>query len=762
MSKNRQLAAIMFTDIVGFTSLMGSDEEKTLEILEKNRKIHKPIIDEFNGTWIKDIGDGVIASFNAVSDAVNAAIKIQETCNAAADYSLRIGIHQGEVVFEDNDVFGDGVNIAARIQTAAEPGCIFISESVNSNLSNKNHITTHFVKEETLKNVSQPMRLYQVLFEGSEQITPDKQTIKKIPKKRLIYVVALGLLLAVIVLVLKLTNPFSTEKIESNDKIAVLEFENTTENKNLNNVGKITSNWIIHGITENQLGQVISPKLVNDYTTILKSEAGPISLNNLLKNYFKPGKVIEGFYYEENGKLLLQGSIKDGLIDETLISFKTIICDPDSPLDCAEKLKQNILGYLSTIGKQDDLGYIHKKDNQRVSSYYEETPPNFKAYQYLLNALENSDNPKVYLELLNKSIETDSGFFEPKIHKMAFYYNAGNFKIADSLREAISVNSNSNSNSRQRNWMLFYDSILSGKNDKAYRAIKDEYSIAYKDMSTNMTTMTIALQYVNRPEDIGVIFNEIPMEDLILEDCSTCGFRYYLKSLADIELGNYSEVIETLVTVTNIIEDNYLKRPLIMALVKSEKFTELEKYLSDYILTAPTDDISDLLVFTGIQLLNSNQTEEANNYFNKIIENKNSALDSANLAKAYYYKGDYKKAQDIYKALHEHNPNDINYKASLAISNFKNGDFEAAKAQIETLDSLRANYQFGAIDYVWAQYYMSIGDKEKALEFLLKAVAQGYNFTPVTFQNDPHFITLKDDLGFNNRIMNYWKNKTLQ
>ena len=164
---------------------------------------------------------------------------------------------------------------------------------------------------------------------------------------------------------------FSLEEIESSNKIAVLEFENTTTNDNLNNVGRIASNWIIHGITENQLGQVISPKLINDYTSILKTNVGGTDLNNLLKNYFKPDKVIEGVYYEENNKLFLQGSIKDGLIDKTLISFETIICDPNSPLDCAEKLKQEILGYLSTVDKQDNLGYIKNEDNQLVSSYIE-------------------------------------------------------------------------------------------------------------------------------------------------------------------------------------------------------------------------------------------------------------------------------------------------------------------------------------------------------------------------------------------------------
>jgi len=168
MPKSRQLAAIMFTDIVGFTALMGSDENKTLEILEINRQIHKPIITEYNGRWIKELGDGVMASFMNISDAINAAIKIMETCNAANEYQLSIGIHSSEVVFENDDVFGDGVNIAARILSAAPAGCVFISETVQNSIANKTGIRTNFYKEEKLKNVIKPIRLYQVLIEGSE------------------------------------------------------------------------------------------------------------------------------------------------------------------------------------------------------------------------------------------------------------------------------------------------------------------------------------------------------------------------------------------------------------------------------------------------------------------------------------------------------------------------------------------------------------------------------------------------------------------
>jgi len=549
---------------------------------------------------------------------------------------------------------------------------------------------------------------------------------------------------------------FSLEEIQSNNRIAVLNFDNITGDEKLDFIGKIAANWIINGIENNELASVISPKIVSDYTNIIKSKTGASDLSSLLKNYFKPGKIVSGVFYKESNELLLQGSIKDGLIDETLISFETITCNPNSPIDCVEALKQKILGYLYTEGKQNESGYIQNKDNG-MSSYYEETPPNYEAYQYLINALDNLNNDELQLQFLDKAIKSDSNFLEPKIHKIAYYYNKGLYKTADSLR--LLIDNKLKLSPRQKNIMLFYESIIKGKNDKAFKAHREEYKKALKDISTNMSDMTIALQLVNRPEDIEAIYNEIPMDDMILENCQRCGFRYYLKGLADVELGNYDDVIQTLVPVTNIIEANYLKRPLINAYVKTGKFTELETYLSDYNLTADIEDIDYLSTFTGIQLINANNIDEANKYFNKIITRKSPIASEVNLAQAHYYKGDYLNAQPLYKSLHEEQPNDIGYLVQLAICNFNNGNFEAAKIYIDKLDDLRAGFQFGAVDYGWAQYFASIGDKDKTLEFLLKAVSQGYNYTPSTFQNDPHFRTIKNSAEFENRIMNYWKNK---
>jgi adenylate cyclase len=178
MSQTRQLAAIMFTDIVGYTALMGRDEQKAFDFLNKNRQIQKPIIDQHGGHWIKELGDGVLASFTTVSDAVTAAIKIQEACNATKDFQLRIGIHLGEVVFENDDMFGDGVNIASRLQTIAQPGGIYISESIYNNISNKQGIQARFVKQESLRNVKEPIRIYEVLIEGLQPASSTKENIQ--------------------------------------------------------------------------------------------------------------------------------------------------------------------------------------------------------------------------------------------------------------------------------------------------------------------------------------------------------------------------------------------------------------------------------------------------------------------------------------------------------------------------------------------------------------------------------------------------------
>jgi Tol biopolymer transport system component len=166
MPQSRQLAAIMFTDIVGYTALMGKDEDKAFQSLSQFKNVAQPLVEKYHGSWHKDLGDGALMSFSNVQDAVHSAIAIQKEINQKAEFRLRIGIHLGDITFKDGDVFGDGVNIASRIQSEATPGGICISESIAKNIRNQDGMKAEYLGKRLLKNVDEPVVLYQLRAEG--------------------------------------------------------------------------------------------------------------------------------------------------------------------------------------------------------------------------------------------------------------------------------------------------------------------------------------------------------------------------------------------------------------------------------------------------------------------------------------------------------------------------------------------------------------------------------------------------------------------
>ena len=143
---NRKLAAIVFTDIVGFTELSGKNEPAALKLLEKQREIIKPIVDKNNGEWLKEIGDGLLLAFETIHDAVECSITIQGSTKAISDLDLRIGIHQGEVVYQNDDVVGDDVNVASRIEPFESAVGIVVTEQINASLIRDPNYETKYFK----------------------------------------------------------------------------------------------------------------------------------------------------------------------------------------------------------------------------------------------------------------------------------------------------------------------------------------------------------------------------------------------------------------------------------------------------------------------------------------------------------------------------------------------------------------------------------------------------------------------------------------
>ena len=114
IAHRRQLAAIMFTDIVGYTALMEKDSAKALEIVRISKEIQRPLVEKHNGKWLKEMGDGAMAQFSSALDAVNCSIVTPESARAKLDGKLQIGIHLGDITVENEDVFDDWVHVSKR------------------------------------------------------------------------------------------------------------------------------------------------------------------------------------------------------------------------------------------------------------------------------------------------------------------------------------------------------------------------------------------------------------------------------------------------------------------------------------------------------------------------------------------------------------------------------------------------------------------------------------------------------------------------
>ena len=191
-AEQRRLAAVMFTDIVGYSSLTQKNERLALELLEEHRKIVRPIIARHNGREIKTMGDAFLIEFGSALEATDCAIDMQKSlrdydqCSTAERrIRLRIGIHVGDVVQRQSDVLGDAVNIASRIEPLAEADGICISQQVYDQIRNKIDRSIEDLGPHQLKNIDYPINVYRILpsWEDSAiaQVRLDRKRVAVLP-----------------------------------------------------------------------------------------------------------------------------------------------------------------------------------------------------------------------------------------------------------------------------------------------------------------------------------------------------------------------------------------------------------------------------------------------------------------------------------------------------------------------------------------------------------------------------------------------------
>lgn len=373
MSSTRQLAAIMFTDIVGYTALMGEDEDKAFELLRKNRQLQKPVIEQYGGRWIKELGDGILASFNTVSDAVIAAIKIQEACYTVNEFQLRIGIHQGEVVFESDDIFGDAVNIASRIQTLGTPGSILFSKKVANEIKNKAGFHTVSLGFFDFKNVGEPVEVFALANEGllvpkREQIRGKlKNAGKKFSLKKIM--LAIGIVALLMMALLAGQQFFGKKEYAKKDKtIAVLPFKNISVNKEENEP------FCVGVVLELQKNlEWINGLIPISSLSVEKFRDTKISIANIARELGGVKYIVEGTVLRDKNKIKVFVSLVDAVSGEQLWS-EDYPGEVEDIFSLQENIAQQIASALQvkvTPDEQSRISHVATKSVAAIDAYNE-------------------------------------------------------------------------------------------------------------------------------------------------------------------------------------------------------------------------------------------------------------------------------------------------------------------------------------------------------------------------------------------------------
>jgi len=288
--QNRQLAAILFTDIVGYTAMMQKDEQNALAVTRHYIATLNQSVELFHGRILNDYGDGSLCCFPSVTEAVKAAVQIQQQLQQQPKVPLRIGIHVGELFFEGNKVMGDSVNVASRIQSLACANSILFSKEVFDKLKNQPDCKSISLGKFEFKNVDEPLEIFALAGEGlivpkREQLSGKLKEIKKRSTRKKLLAVAIPLILLLVTFLIYkkyfTLSPFTGEK-----SIAVLPFENISKDSG--------EEYLTDGITQDiitrlsqisSLQKVIAWFSVRDFkktTKTLKQIAGELGVAAIL------------------------------------------------------------------------------------------------------------------------------------------------------------------------------------------------------------------------------------------------------------------------------------------------------------------------------------------------------------------------------------------------------------------------------------------------------------------------------------------------
>ncbi len=320
-AEQRKLAAIMFTDMVGYSALTQKDEKLALRILEEHRAIVRPLLAKHDGHEIKTIGDAFLVEFPSALAATACAIEIQKTLFERAEsrpsesaVRLRIGLHVGDIIYKENDVFGDGINIAARIEPLAEAGGICLSEDVARQIQNKIDYALVRLGKGELKNINLPVDIYRIIrpWEKRRFGFLDRISFTFAQKRMQRTMAAVLFAAAVIAVVMWQTAQPARSPLPTN-RVAVLPFVNINTDAR--------DEYFADGMTEELISSLSKIRDLNVIarTSVTKYKGGKLDITEI-GNALRVGSILEGSVRTSGDEARISVNLVDVQTQKTILS----------------------------------------------------------------------------------------------------------------------------------------------------------------------------------------------------------------------------------------------------------------------------------------------------------------------------------------------------------------------------------------------------------------------------------------------------------
>ncbi len=729
--KTRRLAAIMFTDIAGYTALMQRDEQSALAHLQKFRQTLEMEVPAHGGQIVQFYGDGCVATFQSSVEAANCARIIQESFLQEPRVPVRIGLHTGDVVFRDGNVYGDAVNLAARIESMGVPGSVLLSNSVRNHIKNKPEFALQTLGQFTFKNVEKEMTIYALAQEGF--VIPKRKEMKgkgrPVPKKRSLLwgaAAAAGVFILTSVILWQQNKlraaetGFLPEAIRQ-ERVAVIPFRNNTGVENLDDFGYLTSDLITNGLTEVDV-KTCSPQTVLQYQHLLgvlpNNPEGKATFSKVTGARYRIG----GFFVIEGDSLTIKSLLTDGWSGDVVRNFPNVKGHTREKEQLADRLCRRIMGFWAAR-EEIEKGKFK--------------PPLYEAYQEYRKIYQKNvgiwGNRKDLEKYSLRAFEKDSTFYLAAL--VGMFHEALN-------QEALAGNLIAVLDPHYQEMTVFEQSLLK-INKASFQRDWDNYGKLLGETFEQFPRDPFIIRFYSfnlgfreaRPEKAWQVANLLPIEQLDMSPDNKANQIGY-RAMYGLASGHYDEVIE--------LVNQYPKTKKWLglyfhlkskALVRSGQLNALEKLSKEVEQAEPSfywrDKQYDLAAFSNDvaeEFLLLNRPKVAETWLNKGIqwlkedpERKMNLADSLHLAEAYYLQGRYSESIEWGKEIFQLYKRGVRSMwslgglATLGAAHARLGQKDQAEAIIQLL---LKNPDKGWPRGCAARIYAELGDKEKSVELL--------------------------------------------